>query len=186
MNMPNVTVLRPAMTFYEVVKVHGWCFPSKDVSHTIYYARKGSRWAINRLNGVNEDGSPSKFRQNHYEKWRFLADSPFKISDKCCDVMKLAPLKKYQRLSGKFAIVGTMAAESRRRKQGWIQSGCNNFDSKTPTSKPLSIWTEANILEYIRDYNIPIASVYGDIVEDKKGRFELSSSHISQSFQRRK
>ena len=169
-NTPNVTVLKPAMRFDEVVRVHGFCFPSKDVSHTLYYARKGSKWANDRLNGVDAEGLPNKYRQSHYAKWKFLLDAPFIISDKCCDVMKKDPFILYEKETGNRPIVGTMAEESQRRKSAWLQTGCNSFDSKRPTTKPISFWTTQNILQYIREYNIPIASCYGDIVEDKKGK----------------
>ena len=167
---PNVTVLQPKMRFDDVVREHGWCYPSKDVAHTIYYARKGSRWALERLNGVNADGSPSEWRKSHYKKWAFLLDAPFKISANCCGIMKEAPLDKYRKETGRQPIVGTMATESTRRRQAWFQTGCNNFDSKQPVSKPLSFWTNDDALRYIRDYKLPIASVYGDIVEDGGGR----------------
>ena len=170
----NVTILRPAMRFDEVVKVHGWCYPSKTVAHTIYYARKGSKWALNQLEGKSPDGSPNKFIQDRYAKWAFLLNSPFIISSKCCDIMKEAPLAKLTKASGKHPIIGMMASESHRRKQAWLQTGCNGFDSKHPKSKPMSFWTEQDVLQYIRKCNIPIASVYGDIVEDKKGKLSTT------------
>ena len=174
METPNVTVLQPKMRFDEVVHEFGWCYPSKDVSHTIYYARKGSGWALDRLKGVNSDGTPSRWRETHYKKWAFLLDAPFKISANCCGIMKEAPLDKYRKETGKQPIVGTMAVESERRRQAWLQTGCNNFDSKNPVSKPLSFWTNDDVLRYIRNYNISIASVYGDIVEDGKGRLSTT------------
>ncbi len=171
---PNVTVLSPKMRFDEVVREHGWCYPSKDVAHTIYYARKGSGWAQNRFAGLNTDGTPSKWRQSHYVHWAHLLDAPYKISANCCGIMKEAPLEKHRKATGKQPMVGTMASESERRKQAWFHTGCNSFDSKSPISKPLSFWTTQDILTYIRDFNIPIASVYGDIVEDKKGRLSTT------------
>ena len=171
---PNVTVLQPKMRFDEVVKVHGWCYPSKDVAHTIYYARKGSQWAIDRLNGINGDGTPSRWRQSHYAKWKYLVDAPFTISANCCGIMKESPLDAYRKQTGKQAIVGMMAVESERRRQAWLQTGCNSFDSKRPVSKPMSFWTNQDVLRYIKDFNIPIASVYGDIVEDAKGNLSTT------------
>ena len=160
MATPNVTILQPKLRFDEVVRKHGWCFPSKDVAHTIYYARKGSKWAIDRLKGINGDGSVSRWRQSHYAKWKHLIDAPFKISANCCGVMKESPLYRYQKESGKHPIVGMMAVESERRRQAWLQTGCNSFDSKRPVSKPMSFWTNNDVLRYIRDYKIQIASVY--------------------------
>ena len=170
LDTPNITVLQPKMRFDEVVREYGWCFPSKEVAHTVYYARKGSPWALKRLQGLNGDGTPSRYRQSHYTKWAYLADAPFKISANCCGIMKEAPLEKYEKESGKHPMVGTMATESERRRQAWYQTGCNHFDSKHPISKPLSFWTNQDVLRYVRDYDVPIASVYGDIVEDSKGR----------------
>lgn len=164
----NVRWLQPKMTFAETVEKYGWCYPSKDISLTVYYARRGSQWAINRLNGVRENGEPSVYRQRRYAKWKFLADSDYKISDKCCHVMKTQPLNEYERKSGKHSIIGTRADESIRRKEAWLKIGCNSFDSKHPISKPLSFWTHQNILEYIKQFNIPYAACYGDIVEDAK------------------
>ena len=169
-NTPNIKVIKPRLKFDEVVKLYGWCYPSKDVAHTIYYARKGSLWALERIKGINRDGSPSKYRQSHYMRWGHLLDAPFIISAKCCEIMKERPLEQYRKESGNHPMIGTIAVESQRRKQAWLQTGCNNFDSKKPISKPLSIWTESDILQYIKNYNIAIPSVYGDIVQGKNGR----------------
>lgn len=170
LSQENVTRLTPDMNFREVLDVYGWCFPSKEVATAIYYARKGSKWAHLRLQGLNRDETPSRYRRTHYSQWAYLLDSPFKISARCCAVMKERPLDRYQKQSGKAPIIGTLADESQRRKQAWLQTGCNAFDAKKPLSKPLSFWTEQDILRYLRDFNIPYASVYGDIVEDEKGK----------------
>ena len=52
-------------------------------------------------------------------------------------------------------------------------TGCNGFFHR-PSSKPLSIWTEQDILRYIRENDIKIPSVYGDIVEDKNGKLKCT------------
>ena len=58
--------------------------------------------------------------------------------------------------------------------QAWLKTGCNAFEAKRPVSKPMSFWLEQDVLRYLRDFKIPYASVYGDIVEDKKGRLSTS------------
>ena len=40
---------------------------------------------------------------------------------------------------------------------------------KSPKSNPMAFWTEQDVLEYIRRYNLSIAPVYGDIVTDDNG-----------------
>ena len=132
MSHENVTVLKPDMNFRQVLDEYGWCYPSKDVARSLYYARKGSDWAVKRFLGLNKDGTPSKFRQTHYVKWAFLIDAPYKISDKCCEVMKERPLDRHRKQTGKEAIIGTLAAESERRQQAWLKTGCNAFDTKRP------------------------------------------------------
>jgi 3'-phosphoadenosine 5'-phosphosulfate sulfotransferase (PAPS reductase)/FAD synthetase len=71
-----------------------------------------------------------------------------------------------------------MASESFRRKQAWLQTGCNGFEKSRPTSQPISFWTEQNILSYLKLTGIPYASMYGEIVEGKNG---LSLSGIKRS-----
>lgn len=42
-------------------------------------------------------------------KHKYLVDAPFKISHKCCDVMKKGVSKKYEKDTGLKPIIGTMA-----------------------------------------------------------------------------
>lgn len=73
-------------------------------------------------------------------------------------------MHKYQHDNKYKPILATLAEESRVRKQGWIRHGCNAFESNNPMSQPMSFWTEQDVLTYLVKYNVPIASVYGDIV----------------------
>lgn len=108
---------------------------------------------------------PSKDRSQYsMEKYKFLLESPFSISDRCCSVMKKKPAHTYYRETKRKPIIATMADESNLRKQKWLQNGCNGFDMTIPTSTPISFWTEQDVLQYIKQNNLPICSVYGDIV----------------------
>ena len=162
----NVTWLKPKMNFRQVIKTYGYPVISKEVSKKIYYAKKGSEWAIKMVEGTytNKDGELSAF--NNTDKWRTLLDAPFEISNRCCDVMKKSPLNLYYSVAKKVPIIATMASESSQRKSGWLKTGCNAFDGKHPISKPMSFWTEQDVLRYLKEFNIPYASVYGDIVEE--------------------
>lgn len=110
----------------------------------------------------------------NYKKYNYLIDSPFKISNQCCDIMKKKPAKNYERQTGNKAIIGTMACESQARKIAWLHNGCNAFDSKNPKSQPISFWTEQDVLQYLKEYNIPYAPVYGDIVQDANGKYHTT------------
>lgn len=106
-------------------------------------------------------------------KYRFFLGAPFDISNKCCAVMKKDPLHKYAKETGRVPITAQMASESKLRTSQWIKHGCNAFDSKSPISNPMSFWTEQDVLLYIKQNNLPICSVYGDIVEDITGTNEV-------------
>ena len=73
-----------------------------------------------------------------------------------------------------------MADESRLRKQKWLQNGCNGFNMKLPTSNPMSFWTEQDVLQYISQNDIPIASVYGEIIPDtfNDGQMAIDNSLV--------
>ena len=77
--------------------------------------------------------------------------------------MKKKPAKEYEKSTGRKAIIGSLAAESKARQTVWEKYGCNAFEKDRPTSQPLSFWTEQDILHYIKKFNVPYCSVYGDI-----------------------
>lgn len=151
--------------FKEVIHKYGYPIISKDVSMKIYDARinpSGYTKAMFEGSGEYQD---SRF---NISKYRYILDAPFLISDKCCDAMKKNPLKVYGKQSGKLPIVGTMASESFWRKNAWLKYGCNAFDAKEPISKPMSFWTEQDVLAYIKKCDIPYCNVYGEIIGDNK------------------
>lgn len=90
--------------------------------------------------------------------------------------MKKAPLYAYQSETKRYPIIGTMAEESRMRKQAWIRHGCNSFDGKKKSSQPLSFWTEQDILQYIKTFDVPICSVYGEIETLENGKLHCTGA----------
>lgn len=147
------------------ISEYGYPVVSKDVARRVRYAKRGSPWALCHLNGLNRDGTPSKYNER-YMKWRILLDAPFFVSDACCAVMKEWPLHRYNRETGRKQIIATMACESARRQSVYLKIGCNAYHKRDPTSQPMSFWTEQDVLEYLRMTGIPYASVYGEIVEE--------------------
>lgn len=120
-------------------------------------------YRLQKLLGVAKDknGNKSKFNKERYKPLLFV---DFKISNMCCNVMKKNPAKQYAKQSGKKPITAQMASESQVREQQWLKNGCNGFEMKSPISNPMSFWTEQDVLQYIKENNLPIASVYGDVV----------------------
>lgn len=178
---PDVEIVRPDMRFDEVLKKHGYPVVSKEVSQIVREARVGISkgdgsyaYRIAKLNGtlLDKNGNVSQFNK---KKYKFLLDAPFDISEKCCTTMKKLPAKSYEKRSGKKPIIATMADESAIRKQRWIRYGCNVFDAKRCASNPMSFWTEQDVLQYIRQFNVPYCSVYGDIIaDDQSGKLKTT------------
>ena len=163
MSQPNVITVRPEMRFDEVIKKYGYPVISKDISTCIKWAKTGSKSRIARLNGTctMNDGRPSMF---NCTKWKFMLDAPYEVGADCCKVMKKKPSAKYEKETGRKPMLGLMADESIKRRDAWMKTGCNAFDIKRPQSQPIAFWTEQDVLHYIKKYNIPYCSVYGDIV----------------------
>lgn len=159
----NVRILKPEKGMKQVIEECGWCFPGKDVAQTIDAARKGFPWALSKLDGRKGDGSPSKFRER-YQKWRVLLEAPFLITDRCCYEMKERPILDYEKKSGRKPIVALLAEESMRRREAYLRTGCNSFESGHVMSKPMAFWTEQDVLWYIVNHDIRIAPPYGSIV----------------------
>lgn len=173
MSQKNVVTVRPEMRFDEVIKKYGYPIVSKEVAQTVWEAKKNVKtgkyaYRIKKLNGelLDKNGKLSTY---NIPKWKFLLDAPYDISHKCCDVMKKRPAKTYEKTTGRKAIIGTLASESALRKTQWVKYGCNAFETKRPTSQPLSFWTEQDILHYIKQFDVPYCSIYGDIVPDDEG-----------------
>ena len=51
---------------------------------------------------------------------------------------------------------------------------CNSFSSTHPKSLPLSFWNEQDVLRYIWENKLPIASLYGEVVKDEKGQYKTT------------
>ena len=231
--------VRPKMLFSEVISKYGYPIISKEVSQTIYYARRikngeAGLETIRRRNDLTANAEnpretvPAGFKTTEYcqrmlqgrsgiskdgrildeekeirwenkkcgkrnqlivnmtqttetgvvktsifnkDKWLPLCqEAQFGISGKCCGVIKKSPLKQYQHRTGRYPFIGTLTDESKMRENAWLKNGCNAFESKSPSSQPLSFWLEQDILRYIKDNGLEIASVYGEIVSvDKDG-----------------
>ena len=130
------------------------------------------------LNGTflhKEKGILTNEVSKRYDKsrYKFFLDAPFEISNRCCNVMKKNSAHNYQKETNRRPILATLATESALRTEKWLRQGCNGFSAKDPTSSPLSFWTEQDILRYIKENNIEICSVYGEVVPDYDKTEEL-------------
>jgi 3'-phosphoadenosine 5'-phosphosulfate sulfotransferase (PAPS reductase)/FAD synthetase len=141
-SVPNVMWMPTKYNFRKVLKHFGFPVVSKEVSQRIKEARSTGR------------------RERVPSRWRYLVDLPFKISSKCCDVMKKWPSGIYEKMTGRKPYLGMMGTDSAARSRVYRQFGCNGFAKSSPNSLPMGFWTEDDVWAYLRKYNIPYSTVY--------------------------
>lgn len=156
----NVTIIRPGITVREVIGKYGFPLISKEQASYIREIRHTNSPYLKekRLNGKKVKGS---FTGKISERWKFLIDKPFDISEKCCECLKKRPFRKYESETGEVPILGVMAAESDLRTHEYIKrGGCNSYEGRRVASYPISIWRDTDIWEYIHRFNIPYSPIY--------------------------
>ena len=174
----NIKWVKPRKSFAKVIKEEGYPVISKKTSRMIKDCQNPteknakSRKLYLSDYALDKEGNITNIKNNSFKiayKHRYLINAPFKISNKCCDYLKKYPMADYEKLTGKKAIIGTQAEESKMRESAYLQTGCNNFKGRK--SNPLGFWRSQDILEYIYKYNIEIASIYGEVKIDKDGKY---------------
>lgn len=152
----NIVIIKPTMNFKKVIEYYGYPVISKEVSQKVYEARttKSEKLRNKRLFG------DSKGYGKIPKKWVHLVNADFTISHQCCNVMKKRPFKKFEKESGLYPIVGTMAKDSSLRKTNYLRHGCNSWETKRPMSAPISFWTEEDIWNYIKKEKLSYSKIY--------------------------
>jgi 3'-phosphoadenosine 5'-phosphosulfate sulfotransferase (PAPS reductase)/FAD synthetase len=189
----NVAWLRPKMTFPGVIEKYGYPVVSKSQARFISDVQNASeknKATVNlRLTGMNREGTycPS---MKLSKKWLPLVGSGFKISSRCCDVMKKEPFHRYEKETGRKPFSGSMAFESTMRERNYLRDGCNVFNKYSSSiSMPMAFWLEKDVWEYIRKYDIPYSKIY-DMGEKRTGcMFCMFGVHLEKGenrFQRMK
>lgn len=176
-SIDNVTVVKPRKKFKDVIETYGYPVISK----------KNARYLRDLQNPTNKNGAVRNLRLTGYnrkgiycpsmilpKKYRYLVDAPFKISERCCDYIKKEPLHKYSKETNSYPFIGILTGESSMREREYLKHGCNSYNLAEPTSQPIAFWTEQDILTYIMNENINIASIYGEIKRNKSGELYCS------------
>lgn len=158
----NVKILRPRINMVQIVRQYGFPLVSKDVSEKVRQIKHSKSEKIRQIRINGYEG-----KNNHAgrcpKRWQFLANEKFDVSERCCDIMKKSVFKQFEQQTGLLPILGITAAESRLRTMQYIKrGGCNAFDGHRPASYPLSIWTDNDIYEMQKRYNIKFSAVYDD------------------------
>lgn len=177
---PNVITLHPVKPFDWVVKNEGKPLKSKLRSkdlHQWHYGKRSDALLLLLLRG--------QYGDNHYAAKHLLADKdmhmihddfPINPSPKCCDWMKKKPFYEYNKESGmKGCIQGIRAGEGGAREaalQSRLVRGekpCTWVKKGVIQKAPLIDWTDEDVEEFIKKYNVPLSDAYTKYGFDRTG-----------------
>jgi len=160
----NVIWEKPKMNFREVIEKYGYPIISKEQSRYLFEYRTSNSEKLKNIRINGNQWGMGKISK----KWLFLIDAPFKISSKCCDKLKKYPAHQYEKKTGRYPIIGSIAEESFMRRETYLRYGCNAYGTNRPISTPLAFWTEKDIWQYIKKYSLPYSKIY-DIGYERTG-----------------
>lgn len=166
----NIIWTKPKKTFKQVIDHVGYPVISKSVAMAINRYRNTKseeQKKLRKWGGINPTSGKKQTTGVIPQKYHFLIDAPFKISEACCDYLKKRPYKKFDRESSLCPYVGMMAEDSNTRKTQYYKRGCNQY-SNYPKSNPLSFWTQKDIWDYIRMRDLRYSEIY-DMGYDRTG-----------------
>ena len=94
---------------------------------------------------------------------------PFKVSSRCCEIMKEKPCDIWATEHNSKPFLGLMASEGGRRQEALEEHGCNYFGKTTIRSAPFAPFLRQDLLQLALDLNVPIPEIYGTIEKDMDG-----------------
>ena len=156
--------------FKRVCSEKGFPILSKDTANKIWklrYGKLGERYRNYLLHG-DERGKFGMLAA----RWQYLADkkvTPFDISSACCKILKIEPFRRYHKRTGNYPMLGITQDESLRRKNLYRYTGCNVYEGTAIKSQPIAFWTRQDVLRFKEEHQIPICSVYGNVIRKRGG-----------------
>lgn len=184
----GVEPLYSEKTKVEVLKEFGWPVLSKETAGKIETLQrpnernKTTRHAIITGETGAYGGYRKSSRSKLANKWLKLFAgyenenegtnyqiAPFLVSQKCCYYLKEKPCYDYARQTGRYPYMGMMASEGGRRSSALMLNGCNYITKGTKRSCPFAIFDRQDILQLAIDLDVPVPSIYGQIVRDSNG-----------------
>lgn len=163
----NVTWLKPKLTFKEVLDTYGYPIISKEISEKLMYLQRGCSEKLENRYKYGVVSSNGKLGGKIPNKWLKFKDAPFKISNKCCKVMKKDVSRDFIKNTGKFPILGVRKEESALRRRSHEE--CNAFKSNPPTSWAIGSWSKTDVDRYVKENNIRLCSLYEEGKVDRTG-----------------
>lgn len=148
----NVKVLIPDFTYEQVIQEYGYPIINKKIAHILK----------DRIPGAVNDEERIQLLKQLPEKYAYLIDAPFRISDQCCNLIKGNTVHRYCKEHGLKPYDSLLACESINRLKNTVNKGFHIFGTDDPNCRPIAFWKEEDIYQYFETMNVPYCSIYGD------------------------
>lgn len=191
----GVIMLKPLKTKHEILQEEGFPVISKKIATKIMALQDPTEnnATIRHAIITGECGEKGHFATNSRmqlpKKWLELFGGyeneneetnykvpPFKVSSKCCEIMKERPCDMWAKENNSKPFLGLMASEGGRRQEALEEHGCNYFGKTTIRSAPFAPFLRNDLLQLALDLNVPVPEIYGHIERDPNGNLKTTGA----------
>ena len=191
----GVTMLKPLKAKHEILQEEGFPVISKKIATKIMALQEPTEGNATIRHAIitGECGEKGHFATNSAmqlpKRWLELFGGyenenegtnykvpPFKVSSKCCEIMKERPCDIWAKENNSKPFLGLMASEGGRRQEALEEHGCNYFGKTTIRSAPFAPFLRNDLLQLALDLNVPIPEIYGRIERDPNGNLKTTGA----------
>ena len=155
----RIEIIQPSVNIKKMLEEKGYPFKSKDHSSKLsmfQQNKEGRKKYIKRyLDGINSDGTPTKFACPTLLKYQFTEDFKLKVSDRCCFELKKKPSHKWAKENKK-----TITITGMRSEEGGQRTHLPCFSKITMKFNPLVKVSEDWEDWFIDKYQIRLCDLY--------------------------
>lgn len=191
----GVTMLKPLKAKHEILQEEGFPVISKKIATKIMALQDPTEGNATIRHAIitGECGEKGHFATNSAmqlpKRWLELFGGyenenegtnykvpPFKVSSKCCEIMKERPCDIWAKENNSKPFLGLMASEGGRRREALEEHGCNYFGKTTIRSAPFAPFLRNDLLQLALDLDVPIPEIYGRIERDPNGNLRTTGA----------
>lgn len=184
----GVIMLKPLKNKHEILQEEGFPVISKKIATKIMALQDPTEANATIRHAIitGECGEKGHFATNSRmqlpQKWLELFGGyenenegvnfkkpPFKVSSRCCEIMKEKPCDLWAKEHNSKPFLGLMASEGGRRQDALEEHGCNYFGKTTIRSAPFAPFLRQDLLQLALDLKVPIPEIYGRIERGPNG-----------------
>lgn len=184
----GVIMLKPLKNKHEILQEEGFPVISKKIATKIMALQDPTEANATIRHAIitGECGEKGHFATNSRmqlpQKWLELFGGyenenegvnykkpPFKVSSRCCEIMKEKPCDLWAKEHNSKPFLGLMASEGGRRQDALEEHGCNYFGKTTIRSAPFAPFLRQDLLQLALDLNVPVPAIYGRIERGPNG-----------------